>query len=69
MIKKLTLLHFLRLQRVAICADFEIFMIDGGTGDIYNSTSTPNYRDEPYADLGMYVNKVLSTWTEVSTAT
>ena len=36
---------------------------------MYNSTSTPNYRDEPYDDLGMYVNKVLSAWTEVSIAT
>ena len=25
---------------------------------MYNSTSTPNYRDEPYDDLGMYVNEV-----------
>jgi len=37
--------------------------------DICNSTSTPNYCDEPYCDLGMYVNKVLSAWTEVSMTT
>ena len=30
-----------------------------------NSTSTPNYCDEPYCYLGMYVNNVLSAWTEV----
>jgi len=28
-----------------------------------------NYRDEPYGDLGICVNKVLSAWTEVWTAT
>ena len=48
---------------------FEIFEILGGAGDIYNSTSTPKYCDEPFGDLGMYVNKVLSAWTEVSIAT
>ena len=52
---------------VAIWADFEIFKILGGAGDIHNSTSTPNYCDEPYGDLGMYVNKLRSTWTEVLT--
>ena len=57
------------LPGVTIWADFEIFKILGGTGDMYNSTSTPNYCDEPYVDLGMYVNKVLSAWTEVSIAT
>ena len=25
----------------------------------------PNYRDGPHSDLGIYVNKVLSAWTEV----
>ena len=25
----------------------------------------PNYCDEPYGDLVLYVNKVLSAWTEV----
>ena len=42
---------------------FELFEILGGAGDIYNSSSTPKYCDEPYGDLGMYVNKVLSAWT------
>ena len=37
-------------------------------GDIHSSTSTPKYCDEPYGDLGMSVNKVLSAWTEVSIA-
>ena len=54
---------------VAIWADFEIFKILGGAGDIHNSTRTSNYCDEPYGDLGMYVKKLLSAWTEVSIAT
>ena len=42
--------------------DFEIL---GGAGDIYNSTSMPNYCDGPYIHLGVYVNEVPSAWTEV----
>jgi len=42
--------------------DFEIL---GGVGDINNSTSMSNYRDGPYRDLGMCVNKILSAWTKV----
>ena len=57
------------LPGVAIWADFDIFEILVGAGDIYSSTSTPKYCDEPYGDLGMYVNKVLSAWTEVSIPT
>ena len=44
-------------------------MILNEAGDICNSTSTSKYCDERYGDLGMYVNKVLSAWTEVSIAT
>ena len=36
---------------------------------ICNSTSTPNYCDEPYGDLGLYVSKVLSAWADVGTGT
>ena len=32
---------------------------------MYNSISMPNYCDEPYSDLVLYANKVLSAWTEV----
>ena len=57
------------LTGVAIWAAFEILEILGGAGDIRNSTSTPKSCDEAYGDLGMYVNKVLSAWTEISIAT
>ena len=40
-------------------ADFGIFEILGEAGDISNSTSMPNYRDEPSSDLGVCVKKVL----------
>ena len=39
--------------------------VSGRAGDIYNSTSTPNYCDEPYGDISAYVNDILSAWTEV----
>ena len=45
----------------------DIFEITGGAGDIDNSTSMPNYCDEPYGDLGMYVTKVVSAWTKAWT--
>ena len=48
---------------------FEFLAILVGAGDINSSTSTPKYCDEPYGDLGMYVNNVRSAWTEVSIAT
>ena len=48
-----------------IWADFEILRLLGGAGDIYNSTSMPNYCDGPYIHLGVYVNEVPSAWTEV----
>ena len=48
---------------------FEIFEILGGAGDIHNSTSMHYYCDGPYGDLGIYVNKVLSAWTEVWSGT
>ena len=56
-------------SRGPIWADFEIFEILGGAGDIYNSISMSNYCDRPYIHLGRDVNKVLSAWTEVSIAT
>ena len=40
---------------------FEIFEILGEAGDINNLTSMPNYGDKPYRDLGICVNKFLST--------
>ena len=40
------------------------FEVQGGAGDIKNSTSMTNYCDEPYGDLGICVNKVLSAWTQ-----
>ena len=52
-------------SRESIWADFEIFEVLGGAGDIYNSITTPNYCDEPYSALVRYVNKVLSALTEV----
>ena len=48
---------------------WEDFHDSGRAGNINSSTSTPNYCDEPYGVLGMYVNKVRSLWTEVSIAT
>jgi len=56
-------------SRGSFRADFNIFEILGEAGDINNSTSMPNYRDGPYGDLGVCVNKVHSAWTEVWTAT
>ena len=47
--------------------DFKKKRLDFRAGDINNSTSMPNYRDGPYRGLGIYVNKVLSAWTEVWT--
>ena len=57
------------LPGVAIWADFEIFQILRGADDRNKSTSMPNYCDEPNRDLGTYINKVRSAWTEVSIAT
>ena len=48
---------------------FEISEILGGAGDINNSISMPNYCNGPHGDLGVYVDKVLSAWTEVWTGT
>ena len=48
---------------------FEILKILRGADDIHNSRSMPNYCDEPYGDLGMYVDKMFIAWTEVSIAT
>ena len=44
---------------------WEDFHDSGRAGNINNSISMPNYCDERYGDLGMYVNEVLSAWTEV----
>ena len=44
---------------------FEIFELLGGVGDIHTSISMTHYCDEPYIQLGLYANKVLSAWTEV----
>ena len=41
------------------------FSVRDGAGDICNSISMMNYCDEPYSDLVLYANKVLSAWTEV----
>ena len=54
---------------VTIWADFDIFVRLGGAGNMYNSISMPNYCDEPYSDLVLYVDKVHSAWTKVSIAT
>ena len=51
--------------RGSFWADFDIFEILGDAGDINKSTSMLNYRNGLHGDLGMYVNKVLSAWTEV----
>ena len=53
--------------RGSFWADFAIFEILGGAGDINNSISMPNYCDGPFSDLGKCVNKVRSAWTEVWT--
>ena len=52
--------HFGKFQLREV--DFEV---QGEAGDIKNSTSMPNYCDEPYGDLGICENKILSAWTEV----
>ncbi len=44
---------------------FEVFEILGGASDTHNSTSMPNCQDGPYGDLGVYVNEIISAWTEV----
>ena len=54
--------RLLWLPGVAIWTIFEFL---GEAGDVNNSTSMPNHQDEPYRDLGLCVNKVLSAWTEV----
>ena len=48
---------------------FEIFEILGGAGDVNNSISIPNYRNGLFSDLGKCVNKVLSAWADVWSAT
>ena len=47
--------------------DFQKIGQDFRAGDINNSISMPNHQYGPYSDLGTYVNKVLSAWTEVWT--
>ena len=44
---------------------YHFFEILDKAGDINNSTSKPNYCDESYCDLGMYVHKVPSAWGKV----
>ena len=51
--------------RGSFWADFRVFEVLGGAGDINNSISMPNYCNGPYIHLLLYVNKVLSAWTEV----
>ena len=51
--------------RGSFWADFEIFEILGGAGDINNSISMLNYCNGPLSDLVGHVNKVLSAWAEV----
>jgi len=48
---------------------YHFFEILDKAGDINNSTSKPNYCNESYCDLGMYVHKVPSAWTEVWSGT
>ena len=36
---------------------------------IHNSISMSNYYNGPYINLGVYINKVLSAWTEVWSST
>ena len=58
--------RLLWLPGVAILAEFIIFFeILDKAGDINNSTSKPNYCDESYCDLGLYVHKVPSAWGKV----
>ena len=57
--------RLLWLPAVAIWADFNIFKILVGAGDINNSISVPNYCDGPSLDLGVYTNKDCSALTEV----
>ena len=52
-------------SRRSFWADFAIFQIPGGAGDIDNSISMQNYGNGPYIRLLRYVNKVLSAWAEV----
>ena len=54
-------------SRRSFWADFAIFEILGGAGDIDNSISMANYGNGPYIRLLPYANKVLSAWTEVWT--
>jgi len=44
---------------------FEIFEILGRAGDINISIGTSNYQNGPYHDIGIYVSKDASAWTEV----
>ena len=53
------------LSGVAIWADFEIFEILGGAGDIYNSISMPNYCDGSHIHVGVYTIKDTSALTDV----
>ena len=53
------------LPGVAIWTDFEFFQNLVKAGDIYHSTTIPDYCDGPYIHLGVYVNEVPSAWTEV----
>ena len=52
-------------SRRSFWADFAIFEILGGAGDINNSTSMANYCNGPYIRLLPCANKVFSAWTEV----
>ncbi len=56
-------------SRGSFWADFSIFEILGGAGDVNNSISMPNYCDGPYIPLPLCASKVLSAWTEVWTGT
>ena len=56
-------------SRRSFRADFAIFEILGGAGDINNSISMANYWDGPYRDLGICVSKVSRAWTEVWSGT
>ena len=56
-------------SRRSFWADFAIVEILGGAGDINNSISTANYKNEAYIRLLPCANKVFSAWTEVWTCT
>ena len=56
-------------SRRSFWADFAIFEILGGAGDINSSISTANYCNGPYIRLLPCANKVLSLWTEVWSGT